>query len=342
MASSLDQAPQDTGEYVTLDDLVGRFYEVEPRAQVEAEFGARSHPGMVRELNEDSYLVVRRRRVRDVVLTSLPVELLPQPEQVAYSMAVADGMGGHAFGEIASFLALRTAWDMGGGEVKWPVKVNEREAAELEEKAAVLFRQINRALRVVAAETPALAGMGTTLTVCYVIGPELFVVHAGDSRAYLHRGGALRRLTRDHTLAQVLVDAGLATPGSPEERRRRHVLTSCLGGPGLDVEVDFDRHRLEDGDRVLLCTDGLYDLVDDREIADLLERHSAPDDTCRLLVDLALERGGKDNVTAVIGRFGFPGLGPDVRTSATTPPDGVNLEPARPSNVFRPRPELAS
>src|SRR5262249_25935949 len=130
MGSPSVRGPLDTAEYVTLDDLVGRFYEVEPRARVVAEFGARSHPGEVRESNEDSYLVVRRRRERDVLLSSVPVELLAQPEQAAYSLAVADGMGGHAFGELASLLALRTAWELGEGEVKWPLKVNDREAAE--------------------------------------------------------------------------------------------------------------------------------------------------------------------------------------------------------------------
>src|SRR6516225_9473070 len=96
----------DTAEYVALDDLFSRFFEAEPRSLVLAEFGAKSHPGKVREVNEDSYLVVRRRRERDVLLSSIPIELLPPAEQVAYSLAVADGLGGEAFGELASFLAL--------------------------------------------------------------------------------------------------------------------------------------------------------------------------------------------------------------------------------------------
>jgi protein phosphatase len=316
MASPSVRQLIDTSEYISFDDLVGRFYEAEPRSRVLAEFGARSHPGKVRAVNEDSFMVVRRRRERDVILSSIPVELLPQPEQAAYALAVADGMGGHAFGELASLLALQTGWEMGEDEVKWPVKINDRESTELKEKAAVLFRKIDRTIHEAVAEQPRLAGMGTTLTICYVAGPELFVMHAGDSRAYLHRGGTLQRLTRDHTLAQTLIDAGLAVPGSPEERKRRHVLTNCLGGPKLSVHVDVDHLRLEDGDRLLLCTDGLTDHADDREIADLLERHPAPDDACRALVDFALEGGGKDNVTAVVGRFSFPE--PDL-TGASTP-----------------------
>jgi protein phosphatase len=320
MGSPSSPEPLDTADYVSLDDLYGRLYESEPRSLVLAEFGARSHPGKAREANEDSYLVVRRRRERDVLLSSIPVELLPPAEQVTYSLAVADGLGGRAFGELASFLALRTGWEMGEDEVKWAVKINDRESAELREKAAVLFQKIDRTIHDAASERPRLAGMATTLTFCYITGPELFVMHAGDSRAYLHRGGTLRRLTRDHTQAQRLIDTGLVAPGSPEERKRRHVLTNCLGGPKLNVEVDFDHHRLEDGDRLLLCTDGLTDLVEEGEIADLLERHRVPNDASLALIDLALERGGKDNVTAVVGCFSIPGPEPESLRTPNPPP----------------------
>jgi hypothetical protein len=115
--SGLGPELPDTAEYLALDELFAQFFETEPRCVVRAEFGARSHPGKVREHNEDSYLVVRRRRERDVLLSSIPVELLPQVEQVAYSLCIADGMGGEAFGELASLLALRTGWEMGAGEV---------------------------------------------------------------------------------------------------------------------------------------------------------------------------------------------------------------------------------
>src|SRR6516162_998038 len=116
MESISDPELSDTGEYLAFEELVARFFEVEPRTAVHVEFGALSHPGLVREDNEDHYLVVRRRRQRDVLLSNLPIEEFNQVEQEAYSMAVADGIGGHAFGELASFLALSTAWDLGGQE----------------------------------------------------------------------------------------------------------------------------------------------------------------------------------------------------------------------------------
>jgi protein phosphatase len=132
-------------------------------------------------------------------------------------------------------------------------------------------------------------------------------MHAGDSRAYLYRDGRLRRLTRDHTLSPSMIDAGIVEEGSPAERQSRHILTNCLGGPHSGLEVDVDHHRLATGDCLLLCTDGLTQHVEDAEMVSVLERHPVPEDACRDLVDLALERGGKDNVTAVLGRFEFSG-----------------------------------
>jgi protein phosphatase len=239
--------------------------------------------------------------VRDVLLSNLPVERLNQAEQEAYSLLVADGLGGHAFGELASYLALRTAWDLGGNEIKWAVKMNRRESDELKLKAAVLFGLLDRALQSAAKAQPQLAGMGTTLTVCYTTGPELFVLHAGDSRAYLYRGGALRRLTRDHTVAQEMIDAGMAEPESAAVRSERHVLTNYVGGGS--VKVDFEHHRLAHGDRLLLCTDGLTDLVSEGAIAALLDAHPRPDDACRALMDRALDCGGRDDITVVLASY---------------------------------------
>jgi protein phosphatase len=205
---------------------------------------------------------------------------------------------------LASILALCGAWDLGSSEINSALKINRRESDELKLKAAVLFGLLDRALRCAAKVQPQRAGMCTTLTVCYTTGPELFVLHASDSRAYLYRGGALRRLTRDHTLAQELIDTGIAEPESDVEMSQRHVLTNCVGGG--KVKVDVGHHRLANGDRMLLCTDGLTNLVSEGEIAALLHAHLQPDLACRALVDRALDCGGRDNITVVLASFTIP------------------------------------
>ena len=150
---------------------------------------------------------------------------------------------------------------------------------------------------------PSLRDMGTTMTLAYSIGLDLFLAHAGDSRAYLCRGGTLRQLTRDHTRVQELVEAGFLTREQAATHRLRNVLTNVLGGGTTLLDVDVDRVRLSIGDTVLLCSDGLYDVVQDEEITSVLAGTASAQAACRALVDLALQRGAPDNVTAVVSRY---------------------------------------
>jgi PPM family protein phosphatase len=148
--------------------------------------------------------------------------------------------------------------------------------------------------------------MGTTLTAVRSFGRDLLITHVGDSRAYLLRAGCLHRLTRDHTFAQLLVDTGQLTPGDPTVSRHRHVLTNALGGTIENVQVDTDQLRLEDGDRLLLCSDGLTDLVDDLMITDILRETTQSSDACERLVQRALDNGGRDNVTVIVAAYRLP------------------------------------
>src|SRR5262249_48759882 len=145
------------------------------------------------------------------------------------------------------------------------------------------------------------------------LSDALIVAHAGDSRAYLFRGGELRRLTRDHTLGQQLADRDPAAAA-----RLSHVLTRCIGGPDPGCEPDVARHRLADGDRLLRCTDGLTDRVDDASIARELGRGTSSDEVCRALVERALDGGGRDNVTVVVATYRGPGP-PGARPLPTPP-----------------------
>lgn len=290
----------------TLQELSARLFGVAPRP-VRVEFGALSHPGKVRENNEDHFVVVRRRRSRDALLTSLPEGVLAPSEEVGYSMAVADGVGGAAFGEMASMLALQAAWDLTSSAVKWPFQWTEGEAEELTQTLQLYGQLMHRTLLERSQADPRYAGMATTITGAITIGDEAFIAHVGDSRAYLARGGALERLTRDHTMAQRLVDAGdLPSVGEAPGFMRR-LLVNSLGGRSRDgVEVEVHRVHLADGDCLLLCTDGLSDMVSEANIARALAAHPEPQEACRTLVDLALEGGGRDNVTVVLARFTIP------------------------------------
>jgi protein phosphatase len=175
----------------------------------------------------------------------------------------------------------------------------------LRERVGLVFQRINQALLKHIEEEPACAGMGTTLTGAYTVGPEAFVAHVGDSRAYLFHDGKLTQLTRDHTLAQQCLDAGLPVAC----RSWYHLLTNYLGSAEPAAEVDFHHFRLGGGDQLLLCTDGLTNLVRNEEVADILGRHTHPQETAQALVDLALERGGKDNVTVVLAQYAVKGVG---------------------------------
>jgi serine/threonine protein phosphatase PrpC len=295
-----------TGEYIAHDDFVSRFF-LPSLPPVRVEFGAMSHRGLVRPNNEDHFLILRLRRSLSVLTTNLPEgQVAPQADEDSYAMIVADGMGGAASGELASMQAIRVGVDLMLSAVKWTMKFNEREGREFIEKLKMYVHLMDRALIESSRAEPSLAGMGTTLTVACSAGPVAFIVHAGDSRAYLLRGDTLQQLTRDHTLARELIDSGRAAPDSAAARRAAHVLTNYLGGDGRGGNAEIRQLVLADGDRLLLCTDGLTDLVGDEEIGRTLVLHPEPGDACRALVDLALGRGGRDNVTAVLGCYKLP------------------------------------
>jgi protein phosphatase len=263
--------------------------------------GASSHLGKVRTNNEDQYAVIRRRRSREALMTSLPSDAFFEAEEEAYILIVADGMGGAAFGEVASELALRTIWELEASTAGWPEKVDAEAARHLLEDADDLVQLIHQRIRQRANHQPELLGMGTTLTAVLSIGLDAFVVHVGDSRAYHVGQAGIQQITRDHTLAQQLVDAGVE---ASRTTAFQHVLTNCLGADAGRVTSEVHHLQLDDGDHLVLCTDGLSDLVDADEIQLAVAAKEDPQEACNRLVDLALERGGKDNITVVIARFG--------------------------------------
>lgn len=256
---------------------------------------ARSDMGRVRKNNEDSFMVTdldSGERVEDAgAQTAFDVRKL------GILMVVSDGMGGHAAGEVASALvvdSLRKSLGSAGAD--------EPSMQRLIDSAV---KRANSDVFEAARETRK-KGMGATLTAILVHHDEAYVAEVGDSRAYLLRSGRLRQITKDQSFVQLLVDAGAITPEQAKVSDRKNVI---LQGMGLqeDVQVSIGRVRLRRGDRLLICCDGLSNLVHDAELRDLLQ---TPDlaTACNRMVDLANERGGDDNITAIVAALDGVGL----------------------------------
>jgi len=276
-------------------------------SHVKVDIAALSHQGHVRSNNEDHFLVTRLGRTLETMITSLPERDAPKlAEEVNYVMIVADGMGGHAAGEVASRMALSAIVSLALDIPDWILKLNEEYAREIEDRTRARIREVGALLVKEAARDPALSGMGTTLTSARSLGRDLQITHVGDSRAYLFRSGRLHRLTRDHTYAQLLVDLGRLPSTDQADPRHRHILTNALGGSDRDVKVDIDLMKLDDGDRVLLCSDGLTEMVDDKTIAAILAGAPGSHQACEVLVDRALDNGGRDNITVIVAGYKLP------------------------------------
>jgi protein phosphatase len=278
-----------------------------PTAAVGFDFAAVSDAGKVRVKNEDHFLVSKVSRQHQILATNVAEKPLPVDYgDDGYTMFVADGMGGMAAGEVASRLAITTALKLVNHSPKWGFTINKKEARELFDRVRHHLRAIDETITKRSEGDFRLFGMGTTLTVAYSVGVDLFIIHLGDSRAYLFRKGRLQLLTKDHTVAQAMADAGYIAPEEVRHHRKRHVLTNFLGGHHGKVKGDVRWLRLADGDRLLLCSDGLTDMVDDAAITEILAHHQKPRDAAQTLLDEALLRGGTDNVTVIVASYQIP------------------------------------
>ncbi|QDU20360.1 PP2C family protein-serine/threonine phosphatase [Urbifossiella limnaea] len=293
----------DTNEHDTVDDVPslggGASRAVGP---IFVDAAGRTHVGHARKSNEDNFHITRFGRYLRTVASSLTAPDTPDDfEQVGYGFAVADGVGGSAAGEVASRLAITLIIDLVLQTPDWVFAENAIDVRTVMARTARRFGLVNDAVVAEAAARPGLRGMGSTLSLAISMGAELIVAHVGDSPVFLYRGGRLLRLTRDHTVptSQLGVHPAVAA-------RVRLALTHAIGIPATGGAPELSRHKLADRDRILLCTDGLTDLVSEDDIADELGRVSA-EDACQALVGRALDRGGGDNVTVVVASFRFPG-----------------------------------
>jgi protein phosphatase len=206
--------------------------------------------------------------------------------------AVADGMGGHRAGEVASAIAME---ELAALEHAGPFAT----PAEAGEALRAVFLQANRRIREVAAKDSEFEGMGTTLVALLEDGDSVHLANVGDSRAYLLRNGELSQVTIDHTLVQELIDEGRLRPDEAERHPQRSIITRALGVEA-DVEVDLFTYKLLAGDRLLLCSDGLSGVVDEQRIRNVMLRVPHPQRAAEKLVAMANEGGGPDNITVVV------------------------------------------
>jgi PPM family protein phosphatase len=277
------------------------------RRQVRVEFAALSDPGKIRQNNEDHYIITQMGRSFRALATNMPAGELPEPvDDISYAMAVADGMGGMAAGEKASQLAIRTGVQLVLSSSRWATKIDEEEARQLIVRMRDYLRKIDHALIGQARADRDLRGMGTTLTIAYSFGIDVFIVHVGDSRAYIYRKERLEQLTRDHTVAQNLADLGAIKPEEVHRHATRHVLTNFVGGPSQGVDPEIATLQIQDGDFLLLCSDGLTEMVGDADIATILKDAGTCNAAAKALVARALANGGRDNVTVVLARYDVP------------------------------------
>jgi protein phosphatase len=218
---------------------------------------------------------------------------------LAFLAIVADGVGGSTDGEAASRAAIETIAGYVTTTMRCYYTGDPHESDEFLKALREVAFEANRAVIARGVAEPELQGMATTLTLAIGVWPSLFLLQVGDSRAYLLRGGALRQLTKDQTVAQDLVDQGVMRLSAAHRSPLAHVLSSAIGG---ETEPQVDRIGLEPGDVVLLCSDGLTKHVTDDSIRDRLQAMTSARQVCEDLVAEALAGGGTDNVTVVVVR----------------------------------------
>jgi protein phosphatase len=277
-----------------------------PSALIQPRFGASSRLGRFHTVNEDHYLITRVGRSQETLLTSLPDELVGKRfDEEGFAMVVADGLGNSGAGEAASRVALVTLIQLILNFCKWNLRIDDRIAQEIMDRAERFIRHVDSAV-VYEGTARGLRQPQTTLTSVFGAGRDLFFAHVGHSRAYLFRNRALLRLTRDHTVARRGVTAPLAplVDVNTTARDLGHIVTETIGMSGsAGPRIDMERFQLVDGDRILVCTNGVTDMLDESVIASVLESGTAPGDQSRRLVDLAMEAGGDDDATALVAEF---------------------------------------
>lgn len=266
--------------------------------------------GRKRPSNQDHYLVADLNKSLRVHSTSLNLD----DETRIYGgsqgklLIVADGMGGEAEGERASTIAVDQLATYVLNSLSWCFRLEEDSEQDFEDHLKEALVSCQNKIHAVANQHPEMKTMGTTMTMAYIVWPRAFVVHVGDSRCYLLRDHQLTQITTDHSMGAILEQVKQLDRNQGRKSSMGHALWNVLGGRSDELSVDVYKLTLECEDVILLCTDGLYDMVPDDTIEDTLNTTESAEAACRKLVELSNSNGGNDNITVIVSRFFSPQL----------------------------------
>lgn len=239
-------------------------------------YAAKSDKGKVRETNEDSYKIIMNH------------------PNIPNTFIIADGMGGHSSGELASSMAVEFAEEY---ILKNPDIFSQEE--DVLSGIDVLVKEANNAIFSRGLESQSDFGMGTTFIVVIMLKKNIYIGHVGDSRVYLIRDNTIQKLTTDHSYIEELLKNGSLTREEAENHPKRNIITRALGCE-KKVLADLISFEIRDGDTLILCTDGLTNMLTDEEILDTITKEADPESSCDKLIHWANERGGVDNVTVIV------------------------------------------
>jgi len=259
--------------------------------------------GLVRQTNEDQFLIASLTKALEIRQSSLPQAHTQFGNDQGQIFVVADGIGGAAAGEEASALAMKSIEEFLVNTLKWFFELKGLEQESVVAEFQDALRQADARICGKAAQHHEFEGMGTTLTLAYSLGSNLFVANAGDSRCYLFHRGELTQLTCDQNLAEDMARRGFIQHSEKGHLVGGNTITNALGGSTPGVWAEVHKATLESGDVLLLATDGLTNLVPDERIAATLAAEPDPKIACERLMAQAIEKGGRDNVTVIVARY---------------------------------------
>ena len=268
-----------------------------------------THVGQKRPVNEDQFLIADLNKSMKVHQTSLGLnhQTRLMGESQGKLLLVADGLGGHSSGERASSLAVDGVANYILNAMDWFLRMNKENEAELIEELKTAFVYSQDVLGEEADEIPQRRGMATTMTMAFIIWPNMYVVHVGDTRCYLSRGDELRQITTDHNIKNLMQEVqqraekdndGLAETVPYSEQG--HALWNVIGGSDKSLKPQVEKVKLAAGDRLILCSDGLTGYLEKEELQRSITSDLTPQEACKFFIERANALGGKDNITVIV------------------------------------------